>query len=52
MMSKVRINNAVRTVIATAMSQLTLLSPDRSARLVAAQQITESEAPILAGGEA
>lgn len=45
MMSKVRINNAVRTVIATAMSQLTLLSPDRSARLAAAEGLLKDADP-------
>ncbi|WP_454850677.1 urea ABC transporter permease subunit UrtB [Rhizobium binxianense] len=44
-MSKVRINNAVRTVITTMMSQLTLLSPDRSARLAAAQGMLKDADP-------
>ncbi|MEZ2130597.1 MULTISPECIES: urea ABC transporter permease subunit UrtB [unclassified Sinorhizobium] len=45
MMSKVKINNAVRTVIATAMSQLTLLSSDRSVRLAAAQGLLKDADP-------
>ncbi|MFS2153972.1 urea ABC transporter permease subunit UrtB [Rhizobium sp. Rhizsp42] len=44
-MSKVRINNSLRGVIATAMSQLTLLSPDRGARLAAAQGLLRDADP-------
>ena len=45
MMSKVRINNSVRTLIGTMMSQLTLLSPDRGARLAAAQGLLKDADP-------
>ncbi|MBB4249283.1 urea ABC transporter permease subunit UrtB [Rhizobium sp. BK008] len=45
MMSKVRINNSVRTLIGTIMSQLTLLSPDRGARLAAAQGLLKDADP-------
>ncbi|PZM14021.1 urea ABC transporter permease subunit UrtB [Rhizobium tubonense] len=38
-MLKVKINNALRGVISASVSQLTLLSPDRSARLSAAQDM-------------
>ncbi len=44
-MSKVRINNSVRTLIGTMMSQLTLLSPDRGARLAAAQGLLKDADP-------
>ena len=44
-MSKVRINNSLRGVIGTAMSQLTLLSPDRGARLAAAQGLLRDADP-------
>ncbi len=44
-MSKVRINNSLRGVISTAMSQLTLLSPDRGARLTAAQGLLRDADP-------
>jgi len=44
-MSKVKINNSVRTTIATLMSQLTLLSRDRSARLTAAQGLLKDADP-------
>jgi len=44
-MSKVRVNNSVRTLIATQMSQLTLLSPDRGARLAAAQGLLKDADP-------
>ncbi len=36
-MSKVKVNNSLRALIATPMSQLTLLSPDRGARLCRCQ---------------
>jgi urea transport system permease protein len=45
MMSKVRVNNTLRGVISTAMSQLTLLSPDRGARLTAAQGLLRDADP-------
>ncbi|WP_064711359.1 urea ABC transporter permease subunit UrtB [Rhizobium bangladeshense] len=45
MMSKVKINNALRTTITTLMSQLTLLSPDRSARLAAAEGMLRDADP-------
>ncbi|MBB4482912.1 urea ABC transporter permease subunit UrtB [Rhizobium etli] len=45
MMSKVKINNALRTTITTMMSQLTLLSPDRSARLAAAAGMLKDADP-------
>ncbi|ULJ72485.1 urea ABC transporter permease subunit UrtB [Rhizobium gallicum] len=44
-MSKVKINNSLRGVIASAMSTLTLLSPDRSARLSAAQGLLKDSDP-------
>ncbi|PDT14939.1 urea ABC transporter permease subunit UrtB [Rhizobium sp. J15] len=44
-MSKVKINNALRTTITTMMSQLTLLSPDRSARLAAAEGMLKDADP-------
>ncbi|APO75769.1 urea ABC transporter permease protein UrtB [Rhizobium etli 8C-3] len=44
-MSKVKINNSLRGVIASAMSTLTLLSPDRSARLAAAQGLLKDSDP-------
>ncbi|CAN7724546.1 urea ABC transporter permease subunit UrtB [Rhizobium sp. LjRoot258] len=44
-MSKVKINNSLRGVISTAMSQLTLLSPDRDARLAAAQGLLRDADP-------
>jgi urea transport system permease protein len=44
-MSKVRVNNSVRTLIATQMSQLTLLSPDRGARFAAAQGLLKDADP-------
>ncbi len=44
-MSKVRINNSLRGVISSAMSQLTLLSPDRGARLAAAQGLLRDADP-------
>jgi urea transport system permease protein len=43
--AKIRVNNALRGVISTAMSQLTLLSPDRAARLTAAQGILKDADP-------
>lgn len=45
MMSKVKINNALRTTITTMMSQLTLLSPNRSARLAAAEGMLKDADP-------
>ncbi|UVD55857.1 urea ABC transporter permease subunit UrtB [Rhizobium sp. Pop5] len=45
MMSKVKINNALRITITTMMSQLTLLSPDRSARLAAAEGMLKDADP-------
>ncbi|WP_064695496.1 urea ABC transporter permease subunit UrtB [Rhizobium aegyptiacum] len=45
MMSKVKINNALRTTITTMMSQLTLLSPDRAARLAAAEGMLRDADP-------
>ncbi|WP_455872529.1 urea ABC transporter permease subunit UrtB [Rhizobium yanglingense] len=44
-MSKVKINNSLRGVIASAMSTLTLLSPDRGARLSAAQGLLKDSDP-------
>lgn len=44
-MSKVRVNNSVRTLISTQMSQLTLLSPDRGARFAAAQGLLKDADP-------
>lgn len=44
-MSKVKINNSLRGVISSAMSQLTLLSPDRGARLAAAQGLLRDADP-------
>jgi urea transport system permease protein len=44
-MSKVKINNSLRGIIATSMSTLTLLSPDRSARLAAAQGLLKDADP-------
>ncbi|CDM60903.1 MULTISPECIES: urea ABC transporter permease subunit UrtB [Rhizobium] len=44
-MSKVKINNSLRGVIGTAMSQLTLLSPDRGERLAAAQGLLRDADP-------
>ncbi|MCV9941408.1 MULTISPECIES: urea ABC transporter permease subunit UrtB [unclassified Rhizobium] len=45
LMTKVKINNALRGVIAAATSQLTLMSPDRSARLAAAQGLLKDADP-------
>jgi urea transport system permease protein len=45
MMTKVKVNNALRGVIASLQSQLTLLSPDRTARLTAAQGILKDADP-------
>ncbi|MBB6224691.1 urea ABC transporter permease subunit UrtB [Rhizobium leguminosarum] len=45
MMIKVKINNALRGVISAATSQLTLMSPDRSARLAAAQGLLKDADP-------
>jgi urea transport system permease protein len=44
-MGKVKINNGVRTLLSSAMSQLTLLSPDRAARLAAAQDLLKDADP-------
>ncbi|WFU11736.1 urea ABC transporter permease subunit UrtB (plasmid) [Rhizobium sp. CB3090] len=44
-MTKVRINNALRGVISASLSQLTLLSPDRSARLAAAEDMLKDADP-------
>jgi urea transport system permease protein len=44
-MSKVKINNALREVIDDLNAQLTLLSPDRSARLAAAQGMLKDADP-------
>ncbi|TCU14359.1 urea ABC transporter permease subunit UrtB [Rhizobium sullae] len=44
-MSKVKINNSLRGVIASAVSTLTLLSPDRTARLAAAQGLLKDSDP-------
>ncbi|QND38140.1 urea ABC transporter permease subunit UrtB [Rhizobium leguminosarum bv. viciae] len=45
LMTKVKINNALRGVIGAATSQLTLMSPDRSARLAAAQGLLKDADP-------
>jgi urea transport system permease protein len=45
LMTKVKINNSLRGVISSAMSQLTLLSPDRGARLAAAQGLLKDADP-------
>ncbi|QKK30349.1 urea ABC transporter permease subunit UrtB [Rhizobium indicum] len=45
LMTKVKINNALRGVISAASSQLTLMSPDRSARLAAAQGLLKDADP-------
>lgn len=44
-MSKVKINNSVRAVIDDVSAQMTLLSPDRSARLAAAQGMLKDADP-------
>ena len=44
-MDKVKINIGVRSVIDDEMSELTLLSPDRNARLAAAQTLLQSADP-------
>ncbi|MDB5562178.1 MAG: urea transporter, permease protein UrtB [Hyphomicrobiales bacterium] len=44
-MGKVKINNAVRTLLSSAMSQLTLRSPDRAARLAAARDLLKDADP-------
>lgn len=44
-MTKVRINNALRGVISASVSQLTLLSTDRSARLAAAEDMLKDADP-------
>ncbi|TBD39125.1 urea ABC transporter permease subunit UrtB [Rhizobium ruizarguesonis] len=45
LMTKVKINNALRGVMGAATSQLTLMSPDRSARLAAAQGLLKDADP-------
>jgi urea transport system permease protein len=45
LMGKVKINNALRTQISAATSQLTLLSPDRGARLAAARDLLKDADP-------
>jgi len=45
LMVKVKVNNALRGFIAGQMSQLTLMSPDRAARLAAAQGILKEADP-------
>jgi urea transport system permease protein len=44
-MVKVKINNTLRGVLSASLSQLTLLSPDRSARLAAAQDMLKDADP-------
>ena len=44
-MEKVKINNTVRSAIDAEMSELTLLSPDRQARLTAAQELLQNADP-------
>ncbi|OLP52523.1 urea ABC transporter permease subunit UrtB [Rhizobium rhizosphaerae] len=44
-LQKIRLNNTLRGAITTAMSQLTLLSPDRDKRFSAAQDILKSADP-------
>ncbi|MDB5524401.1 MAG: urea transporter permease [Rhizobium sp.] len=44
-LTKIRVNNALRGVISAATSHLTLLSPDRAARLTAAQGILKEADP-------
>ncbi|OLP62403.1 urea ABC transporter permease subunit UrtB [Xaviernesmea oryzae] len=44
-LQKIRLNNTLRGAITTAMSQLTLLSPDRNKRFSAAQDILKSADP-------
>ena len=44
-MEKVKINNTVRSAIDAEMSELTLLSPDREARLTAAQELLQNADP-------
>jgi urea transport system permease protein len=44
-MEKIKINNGVRSLIDAEMSELTLLSPDRAARLTAARQLLENADP-------
>ncbi|CAN7484249.1 urea ABC transporter permease subunit UrtB [Rhizobium sp. LjRoot98] len=44
-LAKIRLNNGLRGAIGTALSQLTLLSPDRSARLAAAQDLLKDANP-------
>ncbi|WP_037383666.1 urea ABC transporter permease subunit UrtB [Sinorhizobium americanum] len=41
-LSKVKVNNGVRRAVRTALGSLTLLSPDRGARLKAAQSVLQS----------
>lgn len=44
-LAKIRLNNGVRSAIGAALSQLTLLSPDRGARLAAAQDLLRDANP-------
>ena len=44
-LAKIRLNNGLRGAIGTALSQLTLLSPDRAARLAAAQDLRKDANP-------
>ena len=44
-LAKIRLNNGLRGAIGAALSQLTLLSPERSARLAAAQDLLKSADP-------
>ncbi|WEZ85128.1 urea ABC transporter permease subunit UrtB [Rhizobium sp. 32-5/1] len=44
-LAKIRLNNSLRGAISAAMSQLTLLSPDRSARLAAANDLLKDANP-------
>ncbi|OJF97828.1 urea ABC transporter permease subunit UrtB [Pararhizobium antarcticum] len=44
-LTKIRLNNSLRGAITAAMSQLTLMSPDRSARLAAAQDLLRDANP-------
>ena len=44
-LAKIRLNNGLRGAIGTALSQLTLLSPDRSARLAASQDLLKGANP-------
>lgn len=44
-LAKIRLNNGLRGAIGAALSQLTLLSPDRSARLAASQDLLKDANP-------